>query len=57
VVDQSERTARAGALDECELIAIDRAALIAVTRKQPAIAMAMLRGISDRLRHMNSLLG
>src|SRR5690606_17458017 len=30
VVDQSERTARAGALDECELIAIDRAALIAV---------------------------
>ena len=56
VVDQSPRTARAGALDECELIAIDRASLIAVVRKNPAVAMAMLRGISDRLRHMNALL-
>jgi len=25
-------------------------------RKEPAFAMAMLRGIADRLRHMNSLL-
>ena len=57
VVDQSARTARAGALEETELIAIDRAALLAVVRKNPAIAMAMLRGIADRLRHMNSLLG
>lgn len=56
VVDQSARTARAGALEECELIAIDRAALIEVVRKQPAVALAMLRGIADRLRHMNSLL-
>ena len=56
VVDQSPRTARAGALDECELLAIDRASLMAVVRQQPAFAMALLRGIADRLRHMNSLL-
>ena len=57
VVDQSPRTARAGAIDETELVAIDRASLLEVVRKQPAVAMAMLRAIADRLRHMNSLLG
>ena len=56
VVDQSPRTARAGALEECELLAIDRASLMAVVKQQPAFAMALLRGIADRLRHMNSLL-
>ena len=56
VVDQSPRTARAGALEESELVSIDRDALMALVKKQPAIAMAMLRGIADRLRHMNSLL-
>ena len=40
VVDQSPRTARAGALEECELLAIDRAALIEVVKQQPAFAMA-----------------
>ena len=56
VVDQSPRTARAGALEESELVSIDRDALMALVKKQPAIAMAMLRGIADRLRHMNLLL-
>jgi CRP/FNR family transcriptional regulator, cyclic AMP receptor protein len=56
VVDQSPRTARAGALEECELIAIDRTTLMGLVGKQPAFAMALLRGISDRLRHMNNLL-
>jgi CRP/FNR family transcriptional regulator, cyclic AMP receptor protein len=56
VVDQSPRTARAGTLEETELIQIDRPSLMAVVKQQPAVAMAMLRGISDRLRHMNTLL-
>ena len=56
VVDQSPRTARAGTLEEVELLQIDRASLMAVVKQQPAVAMALLRGIADRLRHMNSLL-
>ena len=56
VVDGSPRTARAGTLEETELLQIDRPSLIAVVKQHPAIAVAMLRGISDRLRHMNTLL-
>jgi CRP-like cAMP-binding protein len=56
IVDQSPRTARAGTLEETELIAIDRAGLVNLIKLQPAFAMALLRGIADRLRHMNSLL-
>ena len=56
VVDQSPRTARAGTLEETELLQIDRASLMAVVKQEPAVAMEMLRGIADRLRHMNSLL-
>lgn len=56
VVDQSPRTARAGSIEECELLAIDRASLMAVVKQEPAFAMALLRGIADRLRHMNLLL-
>ena len=56
VVDQSPRTARAGTLEESELLQIDRPSLMAVVKEHPEIAMALLRGISDRLRHMNTLL-
>ena len=56
IVDESPRTARAGTLDESELVAIDRTTLIGLIKKQPVFAMALLRGIADRLRHMNSLL-
>ena len=56
VVDESPRTARAGALEDSELVSIDRPALMALIKKQPVFAMALLRGIADRLRHMNSLL-
>jgi CRP/FNR family cyclic AMP-dependent transcriptional regulator len=56
VVDQSPRTARAGTLEETELLQIDRPSLLAVVKEQPAVAMAMLRGIADRLRYMNGLL-
>jgi CRP/FNR family cyclic AMP-dependent transcriptional regulator len=56
VVDQSPRTARAGTLEESELLAIDRASLLEVVKKEPAFAVALLRGIAERLRHMNALL-
>lgn len=56
IIDQSPRTARAGTLEETELLAIDRDSLIAVVRQHPEIAMALLRAIADRLRHMNKLL-
>ncbi|HET7731222.1 MAG TPA: cyclic nucleotide-binding domain-containing protein [Usitatibacter sp.] len=56
VVDQSPRTARAGTIDETELLAIDRPSLLAVVKKEPEVAMALLRGIAERLRHMNRLL-
>lgn len=56
VIDGSPRTARAGALEETELLAIDRASLLAAVKQQPAIAMALLRSIADRLRHMNERL-
>ncbi|MGZ5099172.1 MAG: Crp/Fnr family transcriptional regulator [Usitatibacter sp.] len=56
VVDQSPRTARAGSIEECELLAIDRASLLSVVKQHPEFAMALLRGIADRLRHMNALL-
>jgi CRP/FNR family cyclic AMP-dependent transcriptional regulator len=56
VVDQSPRTARAGTLEETELLSIDKATLMELVKKQPAFAMALLRGIADRLRFMNSQL-
>lgn len=56
IIDQAPRTARAGTVEETELIAIDRATLIDLIGRQPAFAMAMLRGIAERLRHMNALL-
>lgn len=57
LVDQSPRVANAVAEEECELLAIDRAALMKAVEQQPAFAMAMLRAIADRLRHMNAHLG
>ena len=57
VVDQSPRTANATADTECELLAVDRASLLEALKSQPAFAMAMMRAVSERIRHMNALLG
>ncbi len=57
LVDQSPRVANALAEEECELLVIDRAALMGAVGQQPAFAMAMMRSIADRLRHMNAHLG
>lgn len=57
LVDQSPRSATALAKTECELLSIDRTALLAAVKVQPAIAMAMLRAYVERLRNMNARLG
>ena len=57
LVDQSPRTATAGASEDCELLSVNRQALLDVVRRQPEIGIAMMRSIADRLRHMNSLVG
>jgi CRP/FNR family transcriptional regulator, cyclic AMP receptor protein len=56
VVDQSPRGARAGAVEDCVLVAVDRAALIEVVRKHPAVAVALLKGVAERLRHTSEQL-
>ena len=56
LVDQSPRTASAVTQEECVLLAISRSALIGLVRAQPAFGVALLRGVADRLRYMNSLL-
>ena len=56
LVDQSPRTASAISQTECVLLSVNRNALMALVKSQPAIGIAMLRSIADRLRHMNSLL-
>jgi CRP-like cAMP-binding protein len=56
VVDQSPRTASAVALTPCELLQVDRPSLMATLKANPAFAMALLRGVAERLRYMNNLL-
>ena len=56
LVDQSPRTASAIAETECALLAINRAALVALVKAEPAVGLTMLRSVAARLRHMNELL-
>ena len=56
LVDQSLRTATAVADVESSLLALNRAALIALVKDEPAVGLTMLRSVAARLRHMNALL-
>jgi CRP-like cAMP-binding protein len=56
LVDQSARTASAGASVDSELLSINRPALLGVIKQQPGFGVALLRAVAARLRHMNSLL-
>jgi CRP/FNR family transcriptional regulator, cyclic AMP receptor protein len=56
VVDQSPRTASATSETECELLQVDRPSLLQAVKTDPAFAMALLRGVAERLRHMNAQL-
>ena len=57
LVDNSPRVASATADQYTELLTVDRASLLEAVKSQPAFAMAMLRAVVERLRHMNSQLG
>lgn len=57
LVDQSPRVASATTTVYSELLAVDRASLLEAVKAQPAFAMAMLRAVVERLRHMNAQLG
>jgi CRP/FNR family transcriptional regulator, cyclic AMP receptor protein len=56
LVDQGPRVASATADIYSELLAVDRPSLLEAVKAQPAFAMAMLRAVVERLRHMNSQL-
>ncbi len=56
LVDQSARAATATAKTECKLLAVNRAALITLVKAEPAIGMALMRSMAERLRNMNTLL-
>lgn len=56
LVDQSPRVADAQAHIYSELLAVDRASLLAAVKAQPAFAMTMLKAVVERLRSMNSLM-
>jgi CRP/FNR family transcriptional regulator, cyclic AMP receptor protein len=57
LVDQSPRVADAQAHIYTELLAVDRASLLAAVKSQPAFAMVMLKAVVERLRNMNALMG
>jgi CRP-like cAMP-binding protein len=56
LVDLSPRTASAISQTECVLLSLNRNELMTLVKAEPAIGIAMLRSITDRLRHMNLLL-
>ena len=55
LVDQSPRTANALARTDCALLSMNRHALIDLVKSDPAIGMAMMRCVANRMRYMNSL--
>jgi CRP/FNR family transcriptional regulator, cyclic AMP receptor protein len=56
LVDQSPRAASAMAACESELLAADRTAFVRAVARNPAFAMAMMRSVADRLRHITAQL-
>ncbi len=56
LVDNSPRTATAVARSDCELLTIDRDALIMLLKLDPAVGMQMMRSVAGRIRYMNELL-
>jgi len=57
LVDNSPRVASATADQYSELLTVDRNSLLDAVKSQPAFAMAMLKAVVERLRHMNAQLG
>jgi CRP-like cAMP-binding protein len=55
LVDQSPRSASAFARTDCALLSINRDTLISMVKSDPAVGMAMMRCVANRVRYMNSL--
>ena len=55
LVDHSPRTASAIARTDCTLLSLNRQALIELVKSDPAVGMAMMRCVANRMRYMNSL--
>ena len=54
LVDQSPRAATATAETDCELMSINRNDFLSLVKTNPAFAVALLKGLADRLRYMTS---
>lgn len=54
LVDQSPRSADAGAEADCELLGLNRNDFLALVKSSPAFGMAMLTAMADRLTFMTS---
>lgn len=54
LIDQSPRSATATAETDCELLAITRNDFLGLVKTNPAFAVALLKGLADRLRYMTS---
>ena len=54
LVDQSPRAASAVAETDCDLLSINRKDFLALVKSNPAFAVALLKGLADRLRFMTS---
>ena len=55
LVDQAPRAASAIARTECTLLSMNRQALMGLVKSDPAVGMAMMRCVANRMRYMNSL--
>ncbi|MBL8512568.1 MAG: Crp/Fnr family transcriptional regulator, partial [Betaproteobacteria bacterium] len=55
LVDNAPRAASVVAREDCALLSINRDALLALVKSDPATGMAMMRAVAARLRYMNSL--
>ena len=54
LIDQSPRSATATAETDCELLSITRNDFLGLVKTNPAFAVALLKGLADRLRYMTS---
>ncbi|MBL8521785.1 MAG: cyclic nucleotide-binding domain-containing protein [Betaproteobacteria bacterium] len=55
LVDNAPRAATVVAREECSVLMMNRDALLALVRNEPAVGMSMMRSVAERLRYMNSL--
>lgn len=53
ILDDTVRSATAVAVTDCEIVAIDKARLLAMVQREPLVAIEMTRSMVRRLRSMN----